>query len=85
MGARRRRNLLGSIGSGGRVSAVLPSGRRQRGWGLLSAARGVHFAACQLGDVATELRLLREQREDERRRSPIEVVLQGLTTRPKRG
>jgi len=64
---------------------VLPFGRRQTAWGLLSAARGVHSAACQLGDVATELRLLREQREDEHRRSPIEVLLQGLTTRPRRG
>lgn len=49
---------------------------------VLRAARGVETAACQVGDLAKELRLLRREALEIQKRSPIEVVLQGLTRRP---
>ena len=49
---------------------------------VLRAARGVETAACQVGDLARELRLLRHEALEAQKRSPIEVVLQGLTRRP---
>ena len=51
---------------------------------VLRAARGVERAACQAGDLAKELRLLRRAALEAQKRSPIEVVLQGLTRRPNR-
>jgi hypothetical protein len=49
---------------------------------VLRAARGVEAAACQAGDLARELRLLRRASLEAQKRSPIEVVLQALTRRP---
>jgi hypothetical protein len=49
---------------------------------LLSATRELHATACTLTDLATEIRKVRELAEAGRSRSPIEVVLQGLTRRP---
>ena len=49
---------------------------------VLRAARGVETAACQAGELAKELRLLRRASLEAQKRSPIEVVLQGLTRRP---
>jgi hypothetical protein len=49
---------------------------------VLRAARGVETAACQAGELAKELRLLRRASLETQKRSPIEVVLQGLTRRP---
>ena len=49
---------------------------------LLRTTREVHAAACTLNDVASELRQLRQLSQASRNRSPIEVVLQGLTRRP---
>ena len=46
------------------------------------AARGLETAACQAGELAKELRLLRRASLEAPKRSPIEVVLQGLTRRP---
>jgi hypothetical protein len=39
-------------------------------------------AAGKFGELASEMRLAREELEAKRRRSPIEVVLDGLTHRP---
>jgi hypothetical protein len=39
-------------------------------------------AASELGELANEMRLAREELQQKRRRSPIEVVLDGLTHRP---
>jgi hypothetical protein len=49
--------------------------RRTRGKDLVKAAG-------EFGELASELRLAREELEAKRRRSPIEVVLDGLTHRP---
>ena len=49
---------------------------------VLRAARGVETAACQAGELAKELRLLRRASLEAQKRSPIEVVLQALTRRP---
>ena len=40
-------------------------------------------AASELGELANEMRLAREELQRKRRRSPIEVVLDGLTHRPR--
>ena len=50
--------------------------RRNRGKDLLKAAS-------QAGELAGEMRLAREELHTSRRRSPIEVVLDGLTHRPR--
>jgi hypothetical protein len=49
---------------------------------LLRTTRELHAAACTINDVASELRQIRELAQAGRNRSPIEVVLQGLTRRP---
>ena len=41
-------------------------------------------AASELGELASEVRLAREEIGATRRRSPVEVVLDGLTRRPRR-
>jgi hypothetical protein len=49
---------------------------------LLRTTRELHATACTINDVASEMRQLRELALAARNRSPIEVVLQGLTRRP---
>lgn len=49
---------------------------------LLRTTREIHATACTINDVASELRKLRELAQTGHNRSPIEVVLQGLTRRP---
>lgn len=49
---------------------------------LLRTTRELHATACTINDVASEIRQLRELAQASRNRSPIEVVLQGLTRRP---
>jgi hypothetical protein len=49
---------------------------------LLRTTRELHATACTINDVASEMRQLRELAQASRNRSPIEVVLQGLTRRP---
>lgn len=51
---------------------------------LLRTTRELHATACTINDVASEMRKLRELAQASRGRSPIEVVLQGLTRRPER-
>lgn len=71
--APRRRVLGVPIGrKSGLVTTVAAVGK---------AASGLGKAASQLSDVKDEARQLREQLEMANRRSPIEVVLDGLTHR----
>ena len=49
---------------------------------LLRATRELHATACTLTDLASEIRQVRELAQAGKSRSPIEVVLQGLTRRP---
>lgn len=48
---------------------------------LAKAAKSVGRFGVEMGERASELRKNREETDSARRRSPIEVVLQGLTTR----
>ncbi|MDX6601801.1 MAG: hypothetical protein QOF13_1003 [Solirubrobacterales bacterium] len=48
---------------------------------LAKAARNVGQFGMEVGEVATELRRNREQANGSKRRSPVEVVLDGLTHR----
>jgi hypothetical protein len=52
---------------------------------LAKAAKEVGQFGMDVGQLASELRRTREEAGGTRRRSPIEVVLQGLTTRSKSG
>ena len=51
---------------------------------LAEAARNVGRFGAQIGELASELRMAREQAGGDKRRSPIEVVLEGLTARSSR-
>jgi hypothetical protein len=65
------------------VSVKAP--RRRRGKDLLKAAGEVGSAGRQVGELAREMRLVREQMSNgNRKRSPVEVVLDGLTARGSR-
>jgi hypothetical protein len=56
--------------------------RRARGKDLLKAAGEVGSAGRHVGELASEVRRVREQMNTtNRRRSPVEVVLEGLTSR----
>ena len=48
---------------------------------LASAAQQVALASQRLGELATEARRVREETAKSKRRSPLEVVLEGLTSR----
>lgn len=48
---------------------------------MAKAAREVGNFGAQIGELATELQRARESADGKRHRSPIEVVLQGLTAR----
>jgi hypothetical protein len=48
---------------------------------VAKAAKEVGNFSAQVGELATELQRAREQTGNGRRRSPVEVVLQGLTAR----
>ena len=67
---------------GNGLGGPLPLTRRGGARDVLRAARGIETAACQAGDLAKELRLLRRAALEAQTRSPIEVVLQALTRRP---
>jgi hypothetical protein len=49
---------------------------------LLRASQQLHSTSCNLNDLAGEIRRVRELAQAGQNRSPIEVVLQGLTRRP---
>jgi len=78
--------LLGAHAGSRRTVLGLPVGRRRRG--LAATARALGEGARLLGttaahasDTADEVRRLREQLAALNRRSPIEIVLDGLTHR----
>jgi hypothetical protein len=48
---------------------------------MAKAAKEVGNFGAQVGELATELQRARESADGKRHRSPIEVVLQGLTAR----
>lgn len=66
------------------VSGLLngAGGRRGAAGTLVRASQQLNSATCGLNDLAAEIRKVRELAEAGRNRSPIEVVLQGLTRRP---
>jgi hypothetical protein len=72
------RSLLGGL-----PGAIRPAGS---GGGtartLLRASQELHSTTCSLNDLAGEIRKVRELAQAGQNRSPIEVVLQGLTRRP---
>jgi hypothetical protein len=74
--------LIGSrIGSGGGLLG------RRRSSAALALASAKRFAAVagKASHTADDIRAIREQLENANRRSPIEVVLDGLTHRPGTG
>lgn len=77
--ASRGRGRLGDV-----AAAATPLAGREGGTAtlFLRATRELHGTACTLNDLASEIRQLRELAQAGRGRSPIEVVLQGLTRRP---
>jgi hypothetical protein len=58
---------------------------RGAGKDLLKAAGEVGSAGRQVGELVTEVRRVRTELDRGRRRSPVEVVLEGLTSRRVRG
>jgi hypothetical protein len=75
--------LAGGLLIGSRRS---PFGRRQSGAALaLAGAKRFAAAAGKASNTADDIRAIREQLENANRRSPIEVVLDGLTHRPGTG
>jgi hypothetical protein len=51
---------------------------------LARAAKGVGTFGAQMGHLASELQRTREEADGAKRRSPVEVVLEGLTARRSR-
>jgi hypothetical protein len=72
--ASRGRSVLGLLDGAG--------GRRGTARTLLRASQQLNSATCSLNDLAGEIRKVRELAQAGQNRSPIEVVLQGLTRRP---
>jgi hypothetical protein len=82
-GRNRPRRVLGVPIPGTARSLVnVKAPRQRRGKDLLKAAGEVGSAGRQVGELAKEVRLVREQMTNgSRRRSPVEVLLDGLTAR----
>jgi hypothetical protein len=85
----RRRRVLGVPVPGSRrplIKITTPRRRARKGVGrdLMKAAGEFGSAGRQAGEMANEIRLVRQQLDSNRRRSPIEVVLEGLTPRRSR-
>jgi hypothetical protein len=59
-------------------------GARAASESLADAAREIGTFGERVGELANEIRVVREGVSDRHARSPIEVVLEGLTTRRKR-
>jgi hypothetical protein len=72
--ASRGRSVFGLLNGAG--------GRRGTAGTLLRASQQLNSATCSLNDLAGEIRKVRELAQAGQSRSPIEVVLQGLTRRP---
>jgi uncharacterized membrane protein YebE (DUF533 family) len=79
-GAAAAAGLAGGMLIGSRV------GRRRTGTALaLAGAKRFVAVAGKASNTADDIRAIREQLENANRRSPIEVVLDGLTHRPGTG
>jgi hypothetical protein len=74
-----RRRILGVPVPGTRRPLIKVTAPRRSG--MKGVRRDLTKAARQAGELASEVRLVRQQLEGSRRRSPIEVVLEGLTSR----
>jgi hypothetical protein len=72
--ASRGRSVFGLLNGAG--------GGRGTAGTLLRASQQLNSATCSLNDLAGEIRKVRELAQAGQSRSPIEVVLQGLTRRP---
>ena len=86
-GRARRRRVLGVPLPGTRrplVKLTAPRRTKVRGKKLIKAAGEAGSAGRQAAELAGALRLVRQQLDANRRRSPIEVVLDGLTARRSR-
>ena len=86
MRPKRRRHVLGvpvPATQAPLINVKVPRRARAKRLGkdLAKAAGDVGSAGRQVGELADEVRRVREQLESSRGRSPIEVVLQGLTSR----
>ena len=77
--ASRGHSRLGDVAAATAAPLVTREGATKT---LLRATRELHATACTLNDVASEIRQVRELAQAGKNRSPIEVVLQGLTRRP---
>ena len=79
--------LAGGLLIGSRVTSGrrLFGRRRSRAVALASGARRAAAMAGKASNTADDIRAIREQLENANRRSPIEVVLDGLTHRPGTG
>ena len=79
----------GAAGVAGLAGGLLIGSRvgRRRSAGALAFASAKRFAAAagKASNTADDIRAIREQLENANRRSPIEVVLDGLTHRPGTG
>jgi hypothetical protein len=80
-----RRKVLGMPVPGTRRPLVKVKAPRRTAKGvskdLMKAAGDIGSAGRQAGELASEVRLVRQQLESSRRRSPVEIVLEGLTSR----
>jgi hypothetical protein len=78
----------GAAGVAGLAGGLLIGSRRRRKTHVaLAVASAKRFAAAagKASNTADDIRAIREQLENANRRSPIEVVLDGLTHRPGTG
>jgi hypothetical protein len=78
-----RRRVLGVPVPGTRrpLVKIKAPGRNNVTKDLVKAAGQMGTAGRQMAELATEVRLARQQLDSTRRRSPVEVVLEGLTAR----
>jgi hypothetical protein len=70
-------------GAAGGAALGARQARRQRGRALARTAKGVGIVGTQVGRLASEIHQAREaaNAENGKARSPVEVVLEGLTAR----
>ena len=59
----------------------MPVGRRSKARAIARGARRAATAAAKASSTADDIRAIRQQLEHANRRSPIEIVLDGLTHR----
>jgi len=68
-------------GSRGALQRLLPLPRRSRARAIAGGAKRLAVLANQASNTADDIRAIREQLEQTNRRSPVEVLLDGLTHR----